>query len=91
MIGGADGALRQGEYRYGAPRALSVMPPRLKQLAPPGPLRVLRISDLEPGGASVSTIGAVRPLRDNAFEIVLTRNVEEIDPTALDLLDQPNP
>lgn len=67
------------------------MPPGRKQLASAGPLRVMRTSDLQPGGTSVGSIGAVGPLRNDPLEIVLTRSLEEVDPTALDLLDQPNP
>jgi len=44
--------------------------PALEQLPPSFHLRVLRILDLQPGRTPpVTLIRAVRPLRDNAFEI----------------------
>ena len=54
----------------------------------PGRLRVFGISDLQSGRPSACLVGVVCPFLDDAFEIVLTGDLEEIHAAALNRFDQ---
>jgi hypothetical protein len=56
----------------------SLLASRLEQLMPSCPLRVVRIPDFYPRRSARRLVGAVGPLCDDTFKIVLTRDVEEI-------------
>jgi len=48
------------------------------------PLRVLRIPNLQPGGARADRVRAVFPLRDDTLEVVFASYGEELNAAAFD-------
>jgi hypothetical protein len=84
-----DLAARRGSGRDGSPAGPrpSYCERRRSKLLPPLHLRVLGIPDLQPRrGAAVGSIRATRPLRDDAFEVPLTRDAIQIHAPPFDML-----
>jgi hypothetical protein len=83
--GTRSGVLPQGELRFDGTRPpLRVVATTLEDAAAAVPLRVLRVADLCPGRVRPALISPVGPLRDDAFQVVLTGHAEQIDAAAAD-------
>jgi hypothetical protein len=77
-------------YRRSASSRSSV--PRGEQLVAIAHLRVLAILNLQPGrGAPIRAVRATSPLRDDAFEVALANNAEQIATAPLQVIEVQQP